>query len=235
MFIKIFKDVKHIQMLRESPASVTRVRGGQRSTFQPSILLRLVVADCSNECPLGCRFLGERRRAALGQWFCLHPTRAPDRAFRRSPRSPRHRDGGSDASAIHRCVSSRDGWVPGRLSPMGSLGVLTRRLRRFTRYTARYSGSRSRIIRLGWRPSSSEQEPGHARTQDPYSTSRAAKPPLNVLKYNDKVLMVPGRGLEPPRCYPLVPETSASTNSATRAMSAGSGRRNLRTGTKAVN
>ncbi len=29
--------------------------------------------------------------------------------------------------------------------------------------------------------------------------------------------MVPRRGLEPPRCYPLVPETSASTNSATRA------------------
>src|SRR5204863_6296302 len=28
---------------------------------------------------------------------------------------------------------------------------------------------------------------------------------------------MPGRGLEPPRCYPLVPETSASTNSATRA------------------
>ena len=30
-------------------------------------------------------------------------------------------------------------------------------------------------------------------------------------------VMVPGRGLEPPRSYPLVPETSASTNSATRA------------------
>ena len=29
--------------------------------------------------------------------------------------------------------------------------------------------------------------------------------------------LVPGRGLEPPRCYSLVPETSASTNSATRA------------------
>ena len=26
--------------------------------------------------------------------------------------------------------------------------------------------------------------------------------------------LVPRRGLEPPRCYPLVPETSASTNSA---------------------
>src|SRR5439155_21067558 len=47
------------------------------------------------------------------------------------------------------------------------------------------------------------------------------------------VLMVPGRGLEPPRCYPLVPETSASTNSATRA---GQGRRrNLRTASGAVN
>ena len=30
-------------------------------------------------------------------------------------------------------------------------------------------------------------------------------------------VLVPGRGLEPPRSYPLVPETSASTNSATRA------------------
>jgi hypothetical protein len=34
---------------------------------------------------------------------------------------------------------------------------------------------------------------------------------------NKELFLVPGRGLEPPRSYPLVPETSASTNSATRA------------------
>jgi hypothetical protein len=39
---------------------------------------------------------------------------------------------------------------------------------------------------------------------------------IKLLIYNNFHL-VPGRGLEPPRCYPLVPETSASTNSATRA------------------
>ena len=31
------------------------------------------------------------------------------------------------------------------------------------------------------------------------------------------LFLVPRKGLEPPRSYPLVPETSASTNSATRA------------------
>src|SRR5207248_3013376 len=38
---------------------------------------------------------------------------------------------------------------------------------------------------------------------------------LLIIKENKH--RMPGRGLEPPRCYPLVPETSASTNSATRA------------------
>jgi hypothetical protein len=35
-----------------------------------------------------------------------------------------------------------------------------------------------------------------------------------------RVHLVPKRGLEPPRFYPLVPETSASTNSATSAQGA---------------
>jgi hypothetical protein len=43
--------------------------------------------------------------------------------------------------------------------------------------------------------------------------SRTYKALKNWMKIN----VVPGRGLEPPRSYPLVPETSASTNSATRA------------------
>ena len=59
---------------------------------------------------------------------------------------------------------------------------------------------------------------------------------FKLLKYIE--LLVPGRGLEPPRSYPLVPETSASTNSATRAGSIGmpvAGARNLRRGWGAVN
>ena len=42
------------------------------------------------------------------------------------------------------------------------------------------------------------------------------KPPQGWLIYA-VIDVVPRRGLEPPRCYSLVPETSASTNSATWA------------------
>ena len=46
---------------------------------------------------------------------------------------------------------------------------------------------------------------------------RRIRGPTGRIDRNPLKLLVPGRGLEPPRCYSLVPETSASTNSATRA------------------
>ena len=47
--------------------------------------------------------------------------------------------------------------------------------------------------------------------------------------------MVPRRGLEPPRCYPLVPETSASTNSAIWACRSNQGREWYPPGPRSVN
>ena len=43
----------------------------------------------------------------------------------------------------------------------------------------------------------------------------------SAVKLASEIRLVPRRGLEPPRVAPLVPETSASTNSATSAGVAG--------------
>jgi hypothetical protein len=44
------------------------------------------------------------------------------------------------------------------------------------------------------------------------------KHPVSFIKMNrNSFILVPRKGLEPPRSYSLVPETSASTNSATWA------------------
>ena len=49
---------------------------------------------------------------------------------------------------------------------------------------------------------------GNKKAADQKSTA------YSVYNLSRWIVLVPRRGLEPPRCYSLVPETSASTNSA---------------------
>ena len=75
----------------------------------------------------------------------------------------------------------------------------------------------SRSASRGQGRSSSLRHSARTKTPAPWKTGRAMIENSAQFPVTGK-LMVPWRGLEPPRCYPLVPETSASTNSATRAL-----------------
>src|SRR5436190_19600066 len=97
------------------------------------------------------------------------------------------------------CRSARSG---------GCSGTAT--LARFHMHTSSGPGRRQERLLPGC---VDPRNAGHASSQVCVeSAGQAVENDRNPLK-----LLVPGRGLEPPRCYSLVPETSASTNSATRA------------------
>ena len=73
------------------------------------------------------------------------------------------------------------------------------------------------VISIRKLPAEAKSQNGAERSfKSPQEVSRKTKNPF-MQCMNGFLCLVPRRGLEPPRCYSLVPETSASTNSATWA------------------